>query len=382
MISDVLKNFGVDRFFDEVFENKHQNFGSAFSPEERDEVFSRRGLNEVLATATFRPQDLMMVSQDVKVSPEDYANPWGLVDVNKALALMDEGATLVLNQAHTRVFGLAKLCRNVNATLGCDSQVNVYVSPPNAQGFPCHWDNHDVFVVQIEGKKEWEFYEGGPKLPDSSYKFDPHLHKPGDLIERTVLSEGDVCFVPRGVMHRVKTFDDTGSIHLTLGLFWPSVGDVLKYHIDRQFERYPAMRRAVRSADHVAEIQEMMAVLAKSDLPGSIWSLLRQRKARSGEFREAPFNQNEATRNLSMSSRVRRNPLSRCQVLEQDGIPQLDHQGGCEEIEGISASDLSDLLSGDYQTVDAWSQRYSGDDVLDFLSGMAKRGVLEIENRP
>jgi ribosomal protein L16 Arg81 hydroxylase len=33
------------------------------------------------------------------------------------------------------------------------AQTNIYLSPPNAQGFGTHFDSHDVFVLQVAGSK-------------------------------------------------------------------------------------------------------------------------------------------------------------------------------------------------------------------------------------
>lgn len=50
----------------------------------------------------------------------------------------------------------------LNASLqeyfGCFVGANVYLTPPNSQGFAPHYDDIEAFVLQIEGKKRWKVY--------------------------------------------------------------------------------------------------------------------------------------------------------------------------------------------------------------------------------
>lgn len=50
----------------------------------------------------------------------------------------------------------------LNTTLqeyfGCFVGSNVYLTPPDSQGFAPHYDDIEAFVLQIEGKKQWKVY--------------------------------------------------------------------------------------------------------------------------------------------------------------------------------------------------------------------------------
>jgi len=37
---------------------------------------------------------------------------------------------------------------------------NVYLTPAGTQGFAPHFDDVEVFMLQLEGKKRWRLYEG------------------------------------------------------------------------------------------------------------------------------------------------------------------------------------------------------------------------------
>ena len=45
------------------------------------------------------------------------------------------------------------------AELGHPVQINAYITPPQNQGFAPHYDVHDVFVLQVAGRKRWTIHE-------------------------------------------------------------------------------------------------------------------------------------------------------------------------------------------------------------------------------
>src|SRR6266496_5905184 len=89
------------------------------------------------------------------------------------------------------------------AELGHPVQVNAYVTPPQNQGFAPHYDVHDVFVLQVAGRKRWRVHE--PVLADPLGD-QPWEQRRGAVAaqasEAPVLDEllepGDALYLPRG----------------------------------------------------------------------------------------------------------------------------------------------------------------------------------------
>ena len=82
----------------------------------------------------------------------------GLVDARKALALFDDGATIVFQGLHRYWPPLTRLVAELELELGHPCQANAYLTPPGSQGFAVHSDSHDVFVFQTAGAKQWEVH--------------------------------------------------------------------------------------------------------------------------------------------------------------------------------------------------------------------------------
>jgi ribosomal protein L16 Arg81 hydroxylase len=135
---------------------------------------------------------------------------------------MRAGSTLVLDQLHHKEPKLRTLCRVMAAEFGHRFQTNLYLTPPNGQGFSPHWDNHDVFILQVVGSKAWKIEKLRRLFPMKSDSMgDEGRELVGD-VHSFVLQQGDLIYIPRGFVHAAECGDEP-SLHVTLGVtavFW------------------------------------------------------------------------------------------------------------------------------------------------------------------
>ena len=113
--------------------------------------------------------------------------------------LYAKGATVILNQAHHAIPALSLACREITCELGFTARANVYLAPPDTEGFPKHADAHEVLILQVSGTKSWLIYP-----------------QDRDPVEINVCP-GDLLYLPRNTAHAARTQKDA-SIHVTLGL--------------------------------------------------------------------------------------------------------------------------------------------------------------------
>ena len=173
-----------------------------------------------------------------------------------------QGATIVMSAAHQSLPALAQFRRRVQAELDLRCQTNLYLSPPGEQGFGAHYDSHDVFILQVQGSKTFNFYEGGVERPYSHEGFDATVHKPGELAESVTLSAGDTLYIPRGVFHDAVACDDA-SLHITLGVYALTLRDALLEMVDVMTQADPRYRRSVPE-----ELWRTREARASIDSPG------------------------------------------------------------------------------------------------------------------
>ena len=180
------------------------------------ELLSVSDLDIVLGTHAAGHRDVKLVRGDGDVARGEYTNDAGRVQPLEVARHFDGGATVIFNQLHTRVPALARLCVALGRRFSSRVQTNVYLTPPDAQGFAPHWDTHDVFVLQISGTKRWSIYDTKVRLPLKGQRFEPGT-PPGDVSDEFELAPGSAVYLPRGLMHSARSTDQP-SLHVTLGL--------------------------------------------------------------------------------------------------------------------------------------------------------------------
>ena len=202
-------------------------------------------VDQFLATTTPCRPDVFLVDAARDLDPDDYAfadsSPPGRIDLPRAYQLFDEGATISISQLHERIAPLADVCRALEKTFSAHFQTNIYLSPPNAQGFKTHYDSHDVFVLQVSGSKVWTLYDAQIALPLRGQAFDPDVHTPGAPTCEITLRAGDLFYCPRGLFHSARSTDET-SLHITLGLIGKTWADVMLEAVSAACLESPALR--------------------------------------------------------------------------------------------------------------------------------------------
>jgi len=139
----------------------------------------------------------------------------GVIDAAAVFREFAGGATIVFQSMHRYWAALADYCRGLELALGHPVQANAYVTPSGAQGFGAHEDEHDVFVLQSHGTKQWwvhDLHDLPPSRPP--------------LID-ALLAPGDTLYVPAGFPHSAST-QERASVHITIGILTLTWGAALK----------------------------------------------------------------------------------------------------------------------------------------------------------
>ncbi|XP_017401690.1 ribosomal oxygenase 2 isoform X3 [Cebus imitator] len=95
---------------------------------------------------------------------------------------------------------------------------NVYITPAGSQGLPPHYDDVEVFILQLEGEKHWRLYH--PTVPlarEYSVEAEGRLGRP---VHEFTLKPGDLLYFPRGTIHQADTpVGLAHSTHVTLSTY-------------------------------------------------------------------------------------------------------------------------------------------------------------------
>ena len=190
----------------------------------------------------------------------------GNIDRGAVINHYQNGATIILPQLQLADEKLAQFCRSLEKQLSCKIQTNIYLTPGSAQGFSTHYDDHDVFIIQISGKKKWRLYQKPIDNPYSGEKFKAGNYEPGALEHDFILKAGDCAYIPRGLMHDAINIGEEPSLHITVGLLVKKWADLMLEAMSEVALRNPKFRRSLpagfaRDDFNVSDAKEYFTVL-------------------------------------------------------------------------------------------------------------------------
>jgi len=235
-----------EQFFSDYFEREALLIEG--KPSKFSSVLSIAAIDRYLANTSPCHPDVFLVDAARELKVEDYAypnsQPPGRLDLPRVYQLFASGSTISLGQMQEQLLELAALCRAAEKVFSCHFQTNIYLSPPNAQGFKTHYDSHDVFALQVSGSKVWTIYDTPIELPLRGQAFEPDKHAPGPATRELTLHAGDVFYCPRGLLHAARSTDES-SLHITLGLIGKTWADVMTEAISEACLASPAFRKTL-----------------------------------------------------------------------------------------------------------------------------------------
>lgn len=228
----ILAPLTKDVFFADYWEknilhlaqNKPSHFDPLFGVSALDEIIASHHLHypSLKLSKNGKPLDKSQYThQVVQRGGDNFAFE---IDVEAVHHHYRDGATVRLMALEKSWQPTINLRNSLEQDLGHEVQINAYLTPPNANGLALHYDPHDVFVLQISGRKNWLVYDAPYELPLASATV---VREPNRLILDTCLIPGNVLYMPRGFYHVAKT-SESHSLHLTIGLKVFRVIDALK----------------------------------------------------------------------------------------------------------------------------------------------------------
>jgi lysine-specific demethylase/histidyl-hydroxylase NO66 len=214
-------------------------------PERYADLLTLQILDDFINSADLREGMIDLTSQKNRISRDAYIDESGRVSRVAVAEEYLDGATIILPQFHDSIFKLGEFCRALEEVFSCHVQTNIYLTPSGNQGFPIHYDNHDVFVMQVSGAKAWRLYGAPVGIPFRGEQFQLGQHDPGPVTQQFTLNPGDCVYVPRGMMHDAENVGDEPSLHITVGMITKTWADLLLESISELALTSPDFRRSL-----------------------------------------------------------------------------------------------------------------------------------------
>jgi ribosomal protein L16 Arg81 hydroxylase len=246
----LIAPIGKAEFLESYYERKPLiNIRNA--PERYADLLTLDMLDHFINSADLREGMIDLTNHKNRIERDEYVNEDGRISRATVAEEYLRGSTIILPQFHDSMFNLGEFCRALEEVLTCHMQTNIYLTPqPEAegdgnQGFPPHYDNHDVFVMQISGSKAWRIYGTAVETPFRGEQFELGRHEAGEVTQSITLNAGDCLYLPRGIMHDAENVGAEPSLHITVGLITKTWADLLLESISELALSSPDFRRSL-----------------------------------------------------------------------------------------------------------------------------------------
>lgn len=137
------------------------------------------------------------------------------------------GATLVLDAVDELHAPLTELGAALELAFSEHVQINLYAGWRTSHGFDLHWDDHDVFILQVAGRKRWRVYAQTRPFPVAN-DIERAPKPTRDPLWEDTLEDGDLLYIPRGFWHVAFPLDEP-TLHLTVGIHKRNGLDLLRW---------------------------------------------------------------------------------------------------------------------------------------------------------
>ena len=176
--------------------------------DQRGALLGVADLDEILSTRLLRYPDFRLTQSGVVVPISSYAcqeeDEFGahslIPDLDEIYRLVDDGATLILQNVQRYWAPAQAICRELEELLAVPSPCTLFFTPGGERGLDRHADDYEGLVFQTVGSKRWRVYG-----------------RDAELALEATLAAGDVLYVPNGFAHEALALDRP-SIHLTYSL--------------------------------------------------------------------------------------------------------------------------------------------------------------------
>jgi bifunctional lysine-specific demethylase and histidyl-hydroxylase NO66 len=301
-------------------------------PDGFDDLLSLDDVDRILAATSPRAPAFRMVKDGRPLPPSAYTKSGrmgsqplsDLADPGKIFDQFRRGATIVLQSLQRSWPPLTGFARELELFLTHPVQVNAYLTPPASRGLGVHHDTHDVFVLQVHGRKLWQVWDAAVPFPLGHQKqLPPGAESPTEAPQVDAeLAPGDCLYVPRGFRHAARTAE-TASLHLTVGMLTRNWNDLLREVVELATEEawfresLPvgfASEPAALEASLAERVAELRRFLDKVDLGRVADGAARRFWATRPPPLQGQLRQLLALDQLDDQTEVRRRPGATCRL--------------------------------------------------------------------
>jgi hypothetical protein len=317
LLQELVRPHSVEEFFSNFWEQAPLHIRSVNDADAKRWVRELVSIDDVDALlssydAGMHPLESVRLGQSgIMFAPQEYIRKreasFGKIDVERVLSLHRSGASIILNQVDEAIEPLRRLCQSLSQAFRTSVHANAYLTPSYSQGFPVHFDTHDVFVLQVAGEKIWDLYDPSTVLATPRFAQEA-TRQPEGAPRQVRLTAGDVLYVPRGHPHEAKAHAHA-SFHITVGITAYTWSEALRDVLSELEVTDEAFRRSVGASFEGVRVEQREAILTtlaarlcNPDLVRAAWQRKAAQQAEVKQSFRGRLGQMFRSRNISLTT--------------------------------------------------------------------------------
>ncbi len=287
-------NIGISRgdFFREYFEKEFYLAKGALTSAD----YSWADVNELLYMTEPGAPDTRLFNNG-EVNESEYIETYFDLGVQRKRVIkrafyetMASGGTLVMNRLEVKSSKIRRLCMSVAELCGRKTIANGYVTKFGSGSFGKHWDTHDVFAVQLFGRKRWRLFKPTMELPTRNQTSKNVKETcPVTPIFDAILEQGDILYVPRGWWHEVLPIGEE-TFHLAIGVHGPNLIDYATWCCSKYLADFVECRKSANFHDSSSNDLDSVARIIANVVSNPLVFEEYQRTLITQERLNTPFN--------------------------------------------------------------------------------------------
>jgi len=275
---NIFNPISENYFFREIYEKQYYIFNGAL--DRFASLLSWHQANEILNTHQLVFPRLRLSKDGTILNKESYQKGAHITVEEGGRPILRgatfhkevaNGATVIIDYINEISRPIQKIAQSFEYIFQTPVQANAYLTKSSHTGFGIHWDSHDVFALQVSGRKYWKIY-GSTVLHPLKVDNRNYTDQPTQPIWEGFLNSGQMIYIPRGCWHDAQAMGEE-SIHLSFGVHHKVGGDFINWGLRKLKESVSMRRNIPRSTDkkilqkYQAEmLEEVVKCLSKEDL--------------------------------------------------------------------------------------------------------------------
>lgn len=248
MLKKILGTIGEEEFFTKYWGQKNVVLSDSIK---ENISFSKDDFFKILDTCNLEFPRVTCLHHRGRVPVEEYVditteNISSKILSDKVKKLAEKGNTVRIRGIDQFNDSIKLLKNKMIEVFRFNVTANAYYSSSPANGMNPHYDIRHIFIVQLEGVKEWSVGDKINQIPRNDFR--PFIFTDMDSYEAKEtfsLNAGEVLYIPPGLWHKTSTLEPNYSLHIALGITMADWYDMSKVYLIHLMKKFPIFREHV-----------------------------------------------------------------------------------------------------------------------------------------